>query len=110
MPGLKPAYLISGDDDAKIDAWRARVRRRAEDENGPGGLETFDATSDPPEAVATALTTLTFATGGDRYLLADNCETWKAGELDSLERELSAIPEGAVLVLFPPAKPPALPL
>ena len=40
---LKPAYLICGDDDAKIDAWRARVRRRAEEERGPGGLEAFDA-------------------------------------------------------------------
>jgi len=107
MPGLKPAYLISGDDDAKIDAWRARVRRRAEDENGPGGLEIFDATTDPPEAVATALTTLTFATGGDRYLLADNVEAWKAGELDQLERELAAIPEGTVLVLIARGKPPA---
>src|SRR4051794_40297831 len=107
MPGLKPAYLISGDDDAKIDAWRARVRRRAEDENGPGGLETFDATTDPPEAIATALTTLTFATGGDRYLLADNVEAWKAGDLDSLERELTAIPEGTVLVLIARGKPPA---
>src|SRR3954464_12626200 len=107
MPGLKPAYLISGDDDAKIDAWRARVRRRAEEENGPGGLEMFDATSDPPDAVATALTTLTFATGGDRYLLADNVEAWKAGDLDALERELSAVPEATVLVLIARGKPPA---
>ena len=107
MAGLKPAYLICGDDDAKIDAWRARVRRRAEEENGPGGLETFDATSDPPEAVATALTTLTFATGGDRYLLADNVEAWKAGDLDALERELSAVPEATVLVLIARGKPPA---
>src|SRR3954467_15060406 len=106
MPGLKPAYLISGDDDPKIDAWRARARRRAEDENGPGALETFDAASDPPDAVATALTTLTFATG-DRYLLADNVEAWKAGELDPLERGLAAIPEGTVLVLIARGKPPA---
>jgi DNA polymerase-3 subunit delta len=106
MPGLKPAYLISGDDDAKIDAWRARVRRRAEEENGPGGLESFDATSDPPEAIATALTTLTFATG-DRYLLADNVEAWKAGDLDQLEREVGAIPDGTVLVLIARGKPPA---
>ena len=42
MADLKPVYLISGDDDAKIDAWRARVRRRAEDEGGPGALEAFD--------------------------------------------------------------------
>ena len=81
MAGLKPAYLISGDDDAKIDAWRARVRKRAEDENGPGALESFAAPADPPQAVATALTTLTFASG-DRYLLADGVEQWKAGELD----------------------------
>jgi DNA polymerase-3 subunit delta len=107
MPGLKPAYLISGDDDAKIDAWRARVRHRAEEENGPGGLETFDGTSDPPDAVAVALTTLTFATGGDRYLLADNVEAWKAGDLEPLERELAAIPEGTVLVLIARGKPPA---
>src|SRR5881394_298270 len=107
MAGLKPAYLICGDDDAKIDAWRARVRRRAEEENGPGGLETFDATSDPPEAVATALTTLTFVTGCDRYLLADNVEAWKAGDLDALERQLSAGAEATVLVLGARGKPPA---
>jgi DNA polymerase-3 subunit delta len=107
MAGLKPAYLISGDDDAKIDAWRARVRKRAEDENGPGALETFAAPNDPPEAVAAALTTLTFATGGDRYLLADGVETWKAAELDPLERELDPLPEGTVLVLVARGKAPA---
>jgi DNA polymerase-3 subunit delta len=106
MAGLKPAYLICGDDDAKIDAWRARVRRRAEDENGPGALETFSAPADAPEAVAIALTTLTFATG-DRYLLADGIESWKAGDLAPLERELTAIPEGTVLVLIARGKPPA---
>src|SRR3954453_18308196 len=98
MPGLKPAYLISGDDDAKIDAWRARVRRRAEEENGPGALETFDASTDKPEAVAAALATLTFA-AGDRYLLVDGAEAWKAGDLDPLGRALEGIPEGTVLVL-----------
>ena len=106
MAGLKPAYLICGDDDAKIDAWRARVRRRAEDENGPGALETFQAPADPPEAVAAALTTLTFATG-DRYLLADGVEGWKAGDLDPLESELKAVPEGTVLVLIARGKPQA---
>ena len=106
MAGLKPAYLISGDDDPKIDAWRARVRRRAEDENGPGALETFNAPNDPPEAVAIALTTLTFASG-DRYLLADGVEAWKAGDLDPLEKELKAIPEGTVLVLIARGKAPA---
>src|ERR671910_544024 len=49
MVGLKPVYLVCGDDDPKIDAWRARVRRRAEDENGPGALEAFDGKLDQLE-------------------------------------------------------------
>ncbi len=104
MASLKPAYLVCGDDDPKIDAWRSRVRRRAEDENGPGALETFDGRADKPEIVAAALMTLTFATG-DRYLLVDGVEAWKAGELDPLEQALAGIPEGTVLVLVARGKP-----
>src|SRR3954447_17029298 len=104
MAGLKPVYLISGDDDPKIDSWRTRVRRRAEDENGPGALETFHGQTDKPEVVAAALATLTFA-AGDRYLLVDGAEAWKAGELDPLERAIDGIPEGTVLVLVVRGKP-----
>jgi DNA polymerase-3 subunit delta len=104
MAGLKPVYLVCGDDDPKIDAWRARVRRRAEEENGPGALETFDAVTDKPEAVAAALATLTFA-AGDRYLLVDGAEAWKAGELEPLERALGDVPEATVLVLVARGKP-----
>ena len=50
MAELKPAYLVCGDDDAKIDAWRARVRHRAEEvpatvHPGSGGAAriVFDA-------------------------------------------------------------------
>ena len=75
---LKPAYLVCGDDDAKIDAWRARVRRRAEEERGPGGLETFDARATEPAEVAAALAALTFDPG-TRYLLVDDAGAWKAG-------------------------------
>ena len=104
MASLKPVYLICGDDDPKIDAWRARVRRRAEEENGPGGLESFDGRTDTPEVVAAALMTLTFATG-DRYLLVDGVEAWKAGDLDPLEGGLEGIPEGTILVLVARGKP-----
>jgi DNA polymerase-3 subunit delta len=104
MADLKPVYLVCGDDDPKIDAWRARVRRRAEAENGPGALEQFNAGVDKPEVVAAALMTLTFATG-DRYLLVDDVEAWKAGELDPLEQALAGIPEGTVLVLVVRGKP-----
>jgi DNA polymerase-3 subunit delta len=99
VPELKPAYLVSGDDDAKIDAWRARVRRRAEEERGPGGLEAFDARQSDPAEVAGALATLSFDTAS-RYLLVDGVETWKAGQLGPLEQALADLPPDTVLVLI----------
>ncbi len=89
---LKSVYLIHGDDDAKIDEWRTRLRRRAETELGPGGLESFDARATGPDQLAAALATLTFATG-TRYLLADDASAWKAGSpRAALERARRACP------------------
>lgn len=98
MADLKSVYLISGDDDVKVDAWRARVRTRAEAERGPGGLETFDAKLTPPEQVTAALAELTFDTG-TRYLLVDDAGAWKAGQLELLERALAQPVPDTVLVL-----------
>jgi DNA polymerase-3 subunit delta len=106
MAGLKPAYLVCGEDDAKIDAWRARVRKRAEEENGPGGLESLDGRVDDPDAVAAALSTLSFGTG-TRYVMVDGVEGWKAAALAPLERELAAPPPETVLVLIARGKPQA---
>jgi DNA polymerase-3 subunit delta len=103
---LKPVYLISGDDDAKIDAWRGRVRARAERELGPGALEQFDGKADGAEAVAAALATMTFAEG-TRYLLAEPVEGWKADEIGALEPSLAAMPPDTVLVLIARGKAPA---
>jgi DNA polymerase-3 subunit delta len=99
VAALKPAYLVCGDDDAKIDAWRSRVRRRADEERGPGGLETFDARATEPEEVAAALGVLSFETG-TRYLLVDDVSAWKAGQLGPLEDALKALPPETVLVLI----------
>ena len=99
MAALKPAYLVCGDDDAKIDAWRARVRRRAEDERGPGGLELFDARQSDTGEVAAALAMLSFETA-TRYLLVDDVGAWKAGELGPLEEALAGLPPETVLVLI----------
>jgi DNA polymerase III delta subunit len=101
---LKPAYLICGDDDAKIDAWRARVRRRAEEERGPGGLETFEASSSEPSEVAAALTALTFDPG-TRYVLVDDAGAWKAAQLEPLEAILADMPPDTVLVAVVRGKP-----
>ncbi|HKN94591.1 MAG TPA: DNA polymerase III subunit delta [Thermoleophilaceae bacterium] len=99
MTGLHPVYLISGEDDAKIDAWRARLRKRAEEEGGPGALETFDARETAPEALAAELAALTF-NPGTRYLLADSVQSWKAGDLEPLERALADMSPDTVLVLI----------
>ena len=105
MPDLKPAYLVCGDDDAKIDAWRARVRRRAEEERGPGGLETFDARSSEPEEVVLALSALTFDPG-TRYVLVDDAGAWKAPQLAPLEAALADMPPETVLVTIVRGKAP----
>jgi DNA polymerase III delta subunit len=94
---LKPAYLICGDDDAKIDAWRARVRRRAEDERGRGGLEAFDARASEPAEIVAALSALTFDPG-TRYVLVDEVGAWKAPQLEPLVSILAEMPPETVLV------------
>jgi DNA polymerase-3 subunit delta len=106
VAALKPAYLISGDDEPKIDAWRARLRKRAEEEGGPGALETFDAKTSDPAEVAAATAALTFGTEA-RYYLVDNVESWKAPELDPLESVLKDPPTDVVIVLLARGKPQA---
>ena len=105
MP-LKAAYLLSGDDEPKIDAWRARVRTRAEAEGGPGALETFDAKVVEADRVASAMSMLTFGTEA-RYYLVDNVEAWKAGDLEPLEKALKdPAPDTVLVLIVRGSKPP----
>jgi DNA polymerase-3 subunit delta len=106
VAGLKPIYLVCGDDDVKSDAWRARFKARAEEEGGPGSLEAHDATAMQPDAVAADLAALTFATG-TRYLLVEGVEHWKPATLDPLERALADMPPETVLVMVARGKAPA---
>jgi DNA polymerase III subunit delta len=101
---LKPAYLIHGDDGSKMAEWRTRVRRRAEADRGPGGLEEFEPGVDTPDDLAAALSTLTFDTG-TRYLLADDVSAWKAPALEPLAAALAAMPPDTVLVMIARGKP-----
>jgi DNA polymerase-3 subunit delta len=103
---LKAAYLLSGDDEPKIDAWRARMRQRAEAEGGPGALESFDAKVVDPDRVASAMSMLTFGTEA-RYYLVDNVEAWKAGDLEPLEKTLAeAAPDTVLVMIVRGNKPP----
>ena len=106
MAVLKPAYLVCGDDDQKIDDWRARVRRRAERDGGPRALEQVEARRDRPAHVRAAAAALTFGMSA-RYLLVDDVEIWKAGDLDPLERALAEPLPDTVIVLVARGKPPA---
>ena len=101
---LKPIYLISGEDDAKIDEWRARLRRRAEGELGAGGLELFDPKTAIPEDVVAALAALTFGEGM-RYVLVDDAGAWKAAALEPLTDAVKAMPPDTLLVLIVRGKP-----
>lgn len=105
MADLKPLYLISGEDDAKIDAWRLRVRNRAEREGGAGALEAFDARAQTPADVAAAVSALSFAEG-TRFVLADGVEAWKAPALETLLRQIADMPPDTVLVLIARGKAP----
>ncbi|HEY3186584.1 MAG TPA: DNA polymerase III subunit delta [Solirubrobacteraceae bacterium] len=106
MAELKPVYLVCGDDDVKIDAWRARVKARAEQESGQGALESHEASAMGPDALAADLAALTFATG-TRYLLIEGVDGWKAGGLEPLERALASMPPDTVLVMVARGKPVA---
>lgn len=104
MAELKPAYLISGQDDAKIDAWRARVRARAAAEGGT--VEPHDARTTTPEDVAVALSTPVLGST-TRFVLTVGVEAWKPAALEPLERSLGDMPPDTVLVLIAGGKPPA---
>ena len=93
---MKPAYLLSGDDDAKLSAALARLRGRAEREGGPGALEVFEAagaTGPDADALAGSMPALSL-TAERRYLLADGVERWKAAQVESLVAALAAMPAG----------------
>jgi DNA polymerase III subunit delta len=102
---LKPAYLVWGDDDARLDAWRARLRARVAEEAPDATLEVFSGDRLTAEAVAEALGALTFTTGR-RYVLADGIEGWREKDLEPVEKALGALPPDTVAVLIASSKVP----
>jgi DNA polymerase-3 subunit delta len=107
---VKPAYLIAGTDEAKINAARSRLRGRAEREGGPGSLEIFDPGEGrggpDAEAVVAALPAMSLA-AGRRYVLADGVESWSGAEAATAAEALSSMPPDTTLVLIARGKPPA---
>ena len=97
MAELKPAYLIHGEDEVKLDAWRARIRDRAAREGA--SLELIDAARDSGEEVAMALSSMTLAMG-TRYVVVDALERWKDKDVTPVAEVLASPPPETVVVLL----------
>jgi DNA polymerase-3 subunit delta len=99
MPAFKPAYLIHGDDHGRIGERRARLRLLAEAEGGAQGVELLDGESANPDAVAAALSAMTFAIGR-RFVIVDGVERWKDKDLDAIEAALANMPPDTTIAFF----------
>jgi DNA polymerase III subunit delta len=95
----KPAYLVHGDDHGRIAQRRANLRTKAEAESGMGGVEVLEGDGAAPEAVAAALTAMTFAMGR-RFVIVDGCERWKEAEVETVAAALSGMDPASTTVAF----------
>jgi len=98
-PSFKPAYLIHGDDHGRIAERRANLRTLADTESGAQGYELIEGDASTPDAVAAALSAMTFALGR-RFIIVDGVERWKEKDLDALEVALAAIPPDTTVSFF----------
>lgn len=108
---MRPLYLISGTDGAKIEATRSRLRARAEREGGDGALEVFEPGeghgAPDHEALLAAIPAMSLM-GTRRYLLADGVEKWRDRQLAAVAEAIgAALPPDLTLVLIARAKAPA---
>jgi DNA polymerase III subunit delta len=108
---MRPLYLISGTDGAKIDATRSRLRARAEREGGDGALEVFEPSegrgAPDHEALLAAIPAMSLM-GTRRYLLADSVEKWRDKQQAAVADAIgAALPPDLTLVLIARAKAPA---
>jgi DNA polymerase III subunit delta len=98
MADLKPAYLVHGDDEVKLDSWRGRLRARAEREGSDATLEVLAGDQLTPAAFSQATAALTLGLGR-RYLLADGVERWKEKELGPIVDSLKALPPDTTVLM-----------
>lgn len=106
---LKPAYLITGDDGAKLDAALSRLRARAEREGSGGALEAFPASAGggpDVDALIAAMPAISLISER-RYLLADGAERWRAPQVKRLAEALATIADDVTVVMVARGKAPA---
>jgi DNA polymerase-3 subunit delta len=99
VPAFKPAYLIHGDDHGRIAERRARLRALAEADGGPNGVEVYEGDACTPDAVAAALSAMTFAVGR-RFVIADGVERWKEADVAPVAAGMAGLDEAELTVAF----------
>jgi DNA polymerase III subunit delta len=99
VPTFKPAYLIHGDDHGRIAERRARLRAMAEADSGQSGVELFEGDACTADAVAGALTAMTFALGR-RFVIADGVERWKEADVATVTAAMEGADPEALTVAF----------
>ena len=99
MPSFKPAYLIHGDDHGRIAERRARLRAVAESASGQTGVELLEGDACTADAVAGALTAMTFALGR-RFVIADGVERWKDADVAAVAAAMEGMDPDALTVAF----------
>jgi DNA polymerase-3 subunit delta len=99
VPTFRAAYLIHGDDHGRIAERRARLRAMAEAESGSGGVEVFEGDACTAEAIATALSSMTFAIGR-RFVIADGVERWKEAEVAPVAAAMADLATSETTVAF----------
>jgi DNA polymerase-3 subunit delta len=99
VPSFRAAYLIHGDDHGRIAERRARLRAMAEAASGVGGVELFEGDACTPEAIVTALSSLTFAVGR-RFVIADGVERWKEGDMAPVAAAMDGLEAAGITVAF----------
>src|SRR5919109_5526536 len=106
---IKPAYLIAGTDEGKINAALARLRARAEREGGPGALESFTPAAGQappdPDALIASVPAMSL-TASRRYLLADGIERWSGPQAAAVSSAMSTLPPDLTVVLVAREDPP----
>jgi DNA polymerase-3 subunit delta len=99
VPSFKPAYLIHGDDHGRIGERRARLRAMAEAASGQSGVELLEGDASTADAVAGALTAMTFALGR-RFVIADGVERWKEADVATVAAAMKGLDPEALTVAF----------
>lgn len=100
MPAFKSAYLVHGDDHGRITERRSRLRGMAEQESGAAGVEVLEGDASTPEAVARALSAMTFALGR-RFVIADGVERWKDADVEPVAEAMRGMdPDGLTVAFF----------